>query len=75
MQSLATWPATTPAEENSMNAADTKTAASLFSAVRRNRGSEVAVAGALLIAAYLGVASVLIDNYQRPDFSNVVARV
>lgn len=58
-----------------MNDADTKKAAPLFNAVLRNRGSEVAVAGALLIAAYLGVAGVLIENYQRPDLSVVMARV
>jgi hypothetical protein len=52
-----------------MNATDTKSP--LFIAVRRNRGS-VAVAGALFIAAYLGVASVLIDTYQRPDPSVIV---
>ncbi len=49
-----------------MNAAD-QNAAPLFSNIRRSRGREWAVAGALLIAAYLGVATVLIDNYQRPD--------
>ena len=54
-----------------MNATDTKNP--LFSSVRKNRGGNVAVAGALLIAGYLGVASVLIDNYQRPDFSVVVS--
>jgi hypothetical protein len=52
-----------------MNATETKP---LFSSVRKNRGG-VAVAGALLIAAYVGVASVLIDNYQRPDASVIVA--
>lgn len=56
-----------------MNAADTKKVAPLFSAALRNRGSEVAVAGAFLIAAYLGLASVLIDNYQRPDLPVVMA--
>ena len=58
-----------------MNAADTKKVAPLFNAVLRNRGSGVAVAGAILIAGYVGVASVLIDNYQRPDLSVVMARV
>jgi hypothetical protein len=52
-----------------MNATDKKNP--LFSS--RNRGGGVAVAGALLIAAYLGVATVLIDNYQRPDPSVIVA--
>ncbi len=54
-----------------MNATDTKNA--LFSSVRKGRGGSVAVAGALLIAGYLGVASVLIDNYQRPDPAVIVA--
>jgi hypothetical protein len=54
-----------------MNATDSKNP--LFSSVRKNRGGEVAVAGALLIAAYLGVATVLIDNYQRPDAAVIVA--
>ncbi len=49
--------------------------APLFNTVRRNRGREVAVTGALLIAAYLGVATVLIDNYQRPDVPVAAARV
>jgi hypothetical protein len=31
------------------------------------------VAGAVLIAAYLGVASVLIENYERPDVAVVMA--
>jgi hypothetical protein len=53
-----------------MNATETKP---LFSSVRKNRGRGVAVAGALLIAGYVGVASVLIDNYQRPDASVIVA--
>jgi len=56
-----------------MKATDTKNASALFSSVRRNRGKEVALAGALLIAAYVGVASVLIDDYQRPDVSVVMA--
>ena len=56
-----------------MNATATKTVSPHFNTVRRSRGSEVAVAGALLIAAYLGVASGLIDNYQRPDASVIVA--
>ena len=56
-----------------MNAADTKTASSLFTNVRRSRGREVLVAGAVLIAAYLGVASVLIENYERPDVAVVMA--
>lgn len=56
-----------------MNAADTKTASSLFTNVRRSRGREVLVAGAVLIAAYLGVASVLIDSYERPDAAVVMA--
>jgi hypothetical protein len=56
-----------------VNAADTQNAQPLFSSVRRNRGREVAVAGALLIAAYLGVASVLIENYQRPDAAVIMA--
>jgi hypothetical protein len=54
-----------------MNATDTKN--SLFSSVRKSRGGEVAVVGALLLAGYLGVASVLIDNYQRPDAATIVA--
>jgi hypothetical protein len=53
--------------------ADIQNAQPLFTSVRRNRGREVAVAGALLIAAYLGVASVLIENYQRPDASVIMA--
>jgi hypothetical protein len=56
-----------------MNAADTKNASPLFTSVRRNRGREVLVAGAVLIAAYLGVASVLIENYERPDAAVVMA--
>ena len=60
--------------ENAMNAADPKNASSLFSNVRRGRGHEMAIAGALLFAAYLGVATVLIDNYQRPDVATA-ARV
>jgi hypothetical protein len=56
-----------------MSATDTKNATSLFNTVRRSRGHEVAVAGALLFAAYLGVASVLIDTYQRPDLAVVMA--
>jgi hypothetical protein len=58
-----------------MNAADTKNASNLFSTVRKGRGNQLALAGALLIAAYLGVASVLIDNYERPDLATVMARV
>jgi 3-deoxy-D-arabino-heptulosonate 7-phosphate (DAHP) synthase len=56
-----------------MNAADTKNASPLFTNVRRSRGREVLVAGAVLIAAYLGVASVLIENYERPDVAVVMA--
>jgi hypothetical protein len=56
-----------------MNAADTKNAAALFSSTRKSRGGQVAVAGAMFIAAYLGVASVLIDSYQRPDVSITMA--
>jgi hypothetical protein len=54
-----------------MRATDTKN--SLFSSVRKNRGGQVALVGALLIAGYLGAASVLIDNYQRPDPATIVA--
>jgi hypothetical protein len=54
-----------------MNAIDTKNP--LFSTVRRSRGGQVALVGALLIGAYLGVATVLIDNYQRPDPAVIVA--
>jgi hypothetical protein len=56
-----------------MNAADTKNASPLFTSIRKNRGREVLIAGAVLIAAYLGVASVLIDSYQRPDATVVMA--
>jgi hypothetical protein len=56
-----------------MDAADTKNASPLFTAVRRNRGREVLLAGAVLIAAYLGVASVLIENYERPDAAVAMA--
>ncbi len=59
--------------ETPVNAADTKNASPLFSSVLRNHGRGMAVAGALLIAAYVGVASVLIDDYQRPDVSIVMA--
>ena len=45
----------------------------LFSTVRKSRGGQVAVAGAFLIAAYLGVATVLIDNYQRPDPAVIIS--
>jgi hypothetical protein len=64
------WPGSK--RRNTMSATDTKNV-SLFTSVRRSRGHEVAVAGALLIAAYLGVASVLIDTYQRPDIATVMA--
>ncbi len=47
----------------------------LFNNVRRTRGHEVLIAGALLFATYLGVATVLIDNYQRPDVAVASARV
>ena len=57
-----------------MNASDPN-AAPLFNTVRRSRGREWAVTGALLIAAYLGVATVLIDNYQRPAAAETAARV
>jgi hypothetical protein len=57
-----------------MSATDTKNA-NLFNNVRRSRGHGVAVAGALLIAAYLGVASVLVDTYERPPLNVVMARV
>jgi hypothetical protein len=60
-----------------MSATDTKNATSLFNTIRRSRGHAVAVAfpvvGAVLFAAYLGVASVLIDTYQRPDLAVVMA--
>jgi hypothetical protein len=59
---------------NTMSATDTKNA-SLFNNVRRSRGHGVAVAGALLIAGYLGVASVLVDTYERPPLNVVMARV
>ena len=76
LQSPQAWPATTGrlTTENAMNAA-TQNAAPLFNTVRRSRGREWAVAGGLLIAAYLGVATVLIDNYQRPDAAVAAARV
>ena len=52
--------------------ADSPYPAPLFTSVRRNRG-RVMAAGAFLIAAYVGVASVLIENYERPDVSIVMA--
>jgi hypothetical protein len=55
--------------------ADQKNASSLFSNVRRSRGHEVAIAGAVLLAAYFGVASVLINTYQQPDVPAATARV
>jgi hypothetical protein len=62
--------------ENTMSAIDTKNAAAVFNnAARRSRGHGVAVAGALLIAGYLGAASLLINSYERPDVSIVMARV
>jgi len=57
-----------------MNATDTKNAP-LFRNVRRGRGHEALIAGALLAAAYLGVATVLIDNYQRPDVAVAMERL
>lgn len=55
--------------------ADPKNVSTLFNSVRRSRGHEVAVAGSLLIAAYFGVASVLINTYQQPDVAAATARV
>jgi len=57
-----------------MNATDSKNAP-LFNNVRRTRGHEALIAGALLFAAYLGVATVLIDNYQRPDVAVALERL
>ncbi len=60
--------------ENAMDTTDPKNQP-LFNNVRRTRGHEVLIAGALLFATYLGVATVLIDNYQRPDVAVASARV
>jgi len=57
-----------------MSATDTKNAAAIFNnAARRSRGQGVAVVGALLIAGYLGAASLLVNSYERPDLSVVMA--
>ncbi len=60
--------------ENAMNTSDSKNAP-LFNNVRRTRGHEMLIAGALLFATYLGVATVLIDNYQRPDVAVAMERL
>ena len=57
-----------------MKAADSKNAP-LFNNVRRTRGHEALIAGALLFATYLGVATVLIENYQRPDIAVAMERL
>jgi hypothetical protein len=62
-------------EENTMDTPDTKNASLLFSTIRRRRSHEVLVAGALIFASYFAVATVLIDNYQRPDVAAATARV